>query len=107
MASNLISPLLWMSLPFKSETAFLDWGGQHQTWHYALARATKTAFILLDDLRDNMESHASLHNQIADALGVSRVGDMTSFSLEDETSWISFHYLNAADHERFRVAAGI
>lgn len=105
--ANLISPLLWQSVPFASETAYLDFHGQHERWHYELAKATGTPFILTDDLKQNLTPHANMHNALADALGVTRVGDLETFDLEDETSWISFHFLNAADHQRFRTPAGL
>ena len=105
--SNIISPLLLQSVPHGSETAWLDALGVMGTWHYNLARATRTPYILLDDLKENLAPHASLHNAVADALGVTSVGDLESFDLEDETSFISFMFLEAADLMRFRAAAGL
>lgn len=105
--SNLPSPLLLQSVPFGSETAYLDALGFIGQWHYNLARATGTSYRLLDDLKDNLATHAALHNEVADALGVTRVGDLESFSLDDETSWVSFWFLESADLTRFRAAAGL
>lgn len=77
-------------------------------WHYELSRSTKTSYRLLDDLYDgNLASHAAMHNEVSDALGVTRVGDLESFSLDDETSFISFFFLEASDLERMRRAAGL
>lgn len=103
----MISPLLWMSTPFDSETSYLDFHGMHERWHYELAKATRTPFILTDDLKDNLAPHASMHNALAQALNVTKVGDLESFDLNDETSWISWMFLNAADHVRFRSLAGL
>jgi hypothetical protein len=105
--SNLISPLLFQSVPFGSETAYRDFLGQLGSWHIELAKSTGTSYRLLDDLKDNLEGHAAMHNEVADALGITKVADLTSFDLTDETSWISFLFLEASDLTRFRTAAGL
>lgn len=105
--SNLISPLLFQSVPFGSETAWLDFLGQDASWHYELARATGTPYILIDDLKTNLAPHAAMHNAVAEALGISKVGDLESFDLEDETSFVSFMFLESADLMRLRAAAGL
>jgi len=105
--SNLISPLLFQSVPFGSETAWLDFLGQDASWHYELAKATGTSYRLIDDLKQNLEGHAAMHNEVADALGVTKVGDLTSFDLEDETSFVSFMFLESSDLQRMRAAAGL
>lgn len=76
-------------------------------WHYNLARATKTPYILLDDMKTNLAPHASLHNAVAEALGITKVGDLESFDLEDEVSFVSFMFLESSDLMRMRAAAGL
>lgn len=105
--SGLISPLLFQSVPFGSETAWLDFLGSCGAWHYELARATGTSYRLIDDLKQNLASHAAMHNELADSLGVTRAADLESFSLEEETSFISFMFLESADLTRFRAPAGL
>ena len=105
--SNMISPLLFQSTPFGSETAWNDFLGQDGMWHLNLAKATGTPYILIDDLKQNLAPHAAMHNAVADALGITKVGDLESFDLEDETSFISFMFLEAADLMRMRAAAGL
>lgn len=75
--------------------------------HTELAKATQTRIVLLDDLRENLRNHAILHQDIARALGVSPAGDLESFDLTDKASWVSWHFLNSADHVRFMSAAGL
>src|SRR5882724_11199941 len=103
----MISPLLFQSVPFGSETSWLDFLGQDANWHYQLAKVTKTPYILIDDLKQNLAPHAAMHNAVADALGISKVGDLESFDLEDEVSFVSFMFLESSDLMRMRAAAGL
>ncbi len=105
--SNLISPLLFQSVPFGSETAFKDFLHQDAMWHLELAKATGTRYVLIDDLKENLASHAAMHNDVASALGITKVGDLESFDLSDETSFISFMFLESQDLARMRTAAGL
>jgi hypothetical protein len=103
----MISPLLWQSVPFGDPDAYFDFLRSHESWHFELAKATKTRFQLLDDLRENLQPHQTMHDALALAFGITRVADLTSFDLSDEQSWLGWHTLNAQDHERFRIASGI
>ena len=105
--SNIVSPLLFQSVPFGSETSWLDFLGSCGQWHLALARATGTRYNLIDDLKKNLQPHSDMHDAIASALGITKVGDLTSFDLEDETSFVSFMYLESSDLMRMRAAAGL
>ena len=128
--SSLISPLLWQSIPFRGpnksvppgqefvpygvleapdfgDDAFADFQGQHQQWHIELAKLTNTRFVLMDDLKDNLQPHGTMHRDVALALGVSPVTDLESFDLRDETSWVSWHFLNSQDHSRFQLVTGL
>ena len=107
MPSNLISPLLWESIPFADETAFLDWLGQHQFWHNALSQVTGTPVLLFDDLRMEMLRHADTHAAVAHALQIPVAPDLASYDLRDRESFEGFHQVHALDHDRLRKAAGI
>ena len=126
----LISPLLWQSCPFKAplpdvtggigsvpfgildeadadHTAFFQFLGEHQQWHRELAKVTNTEFLLFDDLKNNLANHARVHRDLATALGITAVSDLESFDLRDETSWVSFMFLNGQDHQRFQLVTGL
>ena len=103
----MISPLLWQSTPYGDPDAFDDFLGMHAAWHLELAKVTQTRYVLLDDLRTNLLPHARLHDALATAFGITRVADLESFDLEDETAWINWHLLNSLDHQRFQIASGI
>lgn len=91
MASNLQSPLLWQALQFGAPNAWLDWLGVHQQWHRELAINSGKRFCLFDDMKENLELHAIVHDELASHYGVSPVGDLVSFDLNDEASWQGFH----------------
>jgi hypothetical protein len=108
MPSNLISPLLWQSVPFKDNDAWLDFMGQHDRWHQAFAIKLKIAWFPMDDLREELSAHQRLHDATADSLGIPRAGDLTSYDLKnDRDSYTSWHFLHSNDHQRFRLAAGL
>ena len=68
MTTNLMSPLLWQSVPFKDNDAWLDFVGVHEQWHIILAGQTKTRRVPLDDLRDNLTAHDLMHKDLGLAL---------------------------------------
>lgn len=107
--SNLVSPLLWQSTPTKDETAWQGFLGDHDRWHQLLAQITKTPWLPLDDLRSSygLGTHQNMHDRVADALGIARAGDISSFDLSDPDQFISFMYLNSLDHQRLRLVLGI
>ena len=105
--TNLISPLLWATIPFKDPDAFTEFLMPHQFWHQELAKATKTRWYLLDDFRTSLSPHGKMHDQVADALGLSHVGDWVGYDLTDEESYVNFMLTHAQDHERLRRALGI
>jgi hypothetical protein len=107
MPSNLISPLLWQSVSFGDEDAYLDWLGQHGFWHDALAAVTATPRLNFDDLRLEMLRHANVHAAVAKALGVPVAPDLASYDLRDRESFVGFMQTHALDHQRLRVAAAI
>lgn len=105
--SNLMSPLLWQSVPFKDEDAFTDFLGQHNRWHALLSQLTNTRFVNTDDLREQLDNNARMHADVADALGIPRVDDLRSFDLTNEESFVSFLYLESRDLQRLRQSAGV
>lgn len=107
MITNLLSPLLWQSVPFQDEDSFLDFMGVHDQWHRILATSTKTRWRNLDDLKTELQPHAEMHDDLADSLGLSRVADLVSYDLTNKESFISFMQANALDHQRLRAAAGL
>lgn len=103
----MINPSLWISIPFRDSDAWYDFLAQHDRWHFELAKKTKTRWYPLDDLRESLGPHARLHNVVADALGLPQVNDLESFDLHEEASYQSWQLLNAQDHGRLMLAAGI
>lgn len=122
MPSNLISPLLWQSIPHQDPDAWDDFLGQHQAWHETLAKVTGTAWMPLD-LRPfggpaDAESRQKLtraalgenqlmHNAVADALQVARDGDLVSYDLADRDQFVGWCWVHSLSHERLRQAAGL
>lgn len=107
MPSNLMSPLMFQSVPFADPDAWDDFQGVHAAWHRELAKATGTLFIPMDDLRSNLLPHGMMHDAIADALGLTRAADLLSFDLADRDSYYGFQQTNGLDHIRFRIATGL
>lgn len=105
--SSLQSPLLFQSVPFGDKDSWLSFLRDHDQWHMELAKQTQTAFLPMDDLRDNLAPHARSHDALAAAYGVSPVGDLESFDLNDENSYQSWTYLHSLDHQRFQQASGL
>lgn len=102
----MISPLLWQSLSFKDETAWLDFLGQHALAHQALAGATRTRHQLLDDLREEQGPHSAMHSEVSAALGLGGAA-LEDADLNDEAAFYSWTQLHAMDHARLHVAAGV
>lgn len=101
-----MSPLLWQSVPFGDKDAWSSFLRDHDMWHNELGKQTRTRIVPMDDLRTNLALHAIVHNDLADAYGVSPVGDLESFDLNDENSYVSWLYLHSLDHSRFQQASG-
>jgi len=102
-----ISPALWISIPYADPDAFLDFGRMHDLQHRELARVTQTRWVPLDDLREHLGPHAKMHDAVARALGLPQVDDLESFDLEDENSYMAWMELNSRDHQRLNAAAGV
>lgn len=84
----------------------MDWLGHH-AWHHArLARATQTARLLIDDLRDYPDVHAGLHQAVAHALGVAPPPDFLSYDLTDRAAFEAFMLVHALDHQRLDASIG-
>jgi hypothetical protein len=120
--SGLISPLLWQTVPFADVDAWSDFLGQHALWHEALGKATGTAYHPLDLqiqgsgpnaetaqklTRAGLGLNQQMHHDIADALGVSRSGDLVSYTLSDRDQFVGWSWVHALDHERLRQLAGL
>jgi hypothetical protein len=105
--AQLLSPLLWQSVPFHDPDSWDDFAFQHEQWHRELARTLKLPFPTLDDLRGNLEPHAQAHQALAAALNLSQVNDLASADLDDETAFVGWMQLNALEHQRLRQAAGL
>lgn len=122
MPSNLISPLLWQTVPHDDVDAWEDMLGQHQAWHETLARATGTSWQPLDlrmvggppdaEARVKMQRaslavNQQMHHDVADALNVARAGDLVSYDLTDRDQLVGWLWTHSLDHERLRQAAGL
>lgn len=107
MPSNLMSPLLFQSVPFGDPDAWDDFHGVHEAWHRELAVLTGTFVVAMDDLRTNMTTHRMMHDALADALGLARASDLDNFDMNDRDSYYGFQQTNGLDHQRFRVALDI
>lgn len=105
--SDLMSPLLWATIPFKDPDAFTEFQLPHEQWHRELAKLSQTAWHALDDFRTNLEPHGKMHDALADFYGLTHVGDWVSYDLTDEESYVTFMLTHANDHQRIRLAAGI
>ena len=107
MTTNLMSPLLWQSVPFADSDAWLDFLGVHEQWHIILAGQTKTRRVPLDDLRYQLGAHDLMHKDLASALGLASPVDLASYDLQDENAYQGWAFLHALDHQRLRLAAGL
>lgn len=103
----MMSPLLWQTIPFTDQDAWLDFLGTHQDWHRQMSRITATSFNLYDDLKNTLDQHGQDHDNLADALSLPRAGDLTSFDLNDPTSFAGWMWIHALDSERLRQKAGL
>jgi hypothetical protein len=104
---NLLPPVLYQAVPFSDNDAFLDWSGQHELEHRALAQLTGTAYLPMGDLRQNLVPHDNMHKQVARALGIPPAYDLLGFDLHDRASYGSFMMTNGQDHDRFRQTLGV
>lgn len=106
---NLMSPLIWQSVPFADSDAFRDFNGVHAQWHRVMAQATRTPYFLIDDLRNGsgLERHSQMHDAVDKALGIAPPYDLVSFNLFDRESYYGFMALHANETQRQRVALGI
>jgi len=122
MPNNLIDPLLWQTIPFEDPDAWEDFLGMHQLWHETLAKATGTSWQPLDVravggpmtaeakqklTRAALMINQQMHYDVADALGISRAGDLVSYDLTNRDQYVGWGWVHSNDHERLRVAAGI
>lgn len=107
MTTNLLSPFAWATVPFKDPDAFTDFLHVHEQWQRVLCGITNVSFRLMDDLRTSLSPHGHFHDQVADALGLPRVGDWVSYDLTDEQSYVTFMQLCSQDMQRLRLAAGV
>lgn len=107
MGVNLPSPLLFQSVPWGDSDAFLDFLGVEMQWHLALARATKTRLVTLDDLRHNLKPHAQMHDDLATALNLAKASDLVSADLTKREDFEGWMETNALDLDRLRKAANL
>lgn len=105
--STLMSPRLWESISYKDPDSFHDFLFRHDGWHRELAKLTQTRYWATDDLKQNLLNHAQMHINVAQALAIPQIGDLLSFDLADPESFLNFMFLNATDHERFRLVTGL
>lgn len=98
--------VLWSQLPFGDPDSFLDWnGGPHWLIHQQLAKATGTALVELDSLRQDPFPHGILHRDLSAVLGLGASYDFTNYDLNDPESWAEFHLAHAAAHQSLAAAA--
>jgi hypothetical protein len=107
---SLFSPLLWQGMPFQHPEATLDFLGTHDAWHSVLARlpaARGVAEYRFDDLNHMLDVHQIVHEQLAQALGLSKPSDFSVYDLDVRSGWILFQQIHSLEHQRLRVAAGV
>jgi hypothetical protein len=114
--TNLISPLLWQSIPFTPENertkgydAWTDFLGFHDQWHRVIAvtLGQGSRWVVLDDLKAQGTVHQAMHDLIADTLKIPRGGDIASANLENKDEFTNWQFVHALDHQRFRLVLGI
>lgn len=105
--TNLISPLLWQGIPFDDPDSWTDFLGFHDRWHQVISTKLNIRWQILDDLKEQGESHQAMHDLIADTLKISRGGDIASANLKDKNEFTNWQYVHALDHQRFRLVMGI
>lgn len=107
--SGLISPLLWQGLPFEHPEGTLDFYGQHDFWHQALARTVGNPIpdYRLDRLPDLGDVHQRLHEVTARTLLIDPPSDFSLYDLRQREGWVLFMQIHSLEHERLRLAAGI
>lgn len=111
--SNLISPLLWQGIPFDDPDSWVDFLGYHDQWNLAIVNAIQTRFgvkvrwQILDDLKEQGSTHQEMHDAFADAMKISRGGDIASANLKDKNEFTNWQFVHALDHQRYRLVLGI
>ena len=122
MASNLISPALWQTIPFEDPDAWEDFLGQHQESHEVWAKMTQTAWTPIDLrivgggmtpeakqklTRAALGQNQQMHWDTADALGISRSGDLVSYDLTNRDQYVGWLWVHSLDHTRINAVLGI
>lgn len=107
MALPFLPLVLWESVPFGDQDAFLDWQLPHLLAHQALAKATNTPLVLLDDLRTDAFAHADMHHKMARVLGINDLWDFAGYDLTDRASYNDFMLSHAQAHAVLQKAAGL
>lgn len=101
------SPLLWGSVPFGDVVAWADFLGGHERWHRVMARVTLTRMFTMDDLKDSLDVHAELHQELAHALGAIALPGLDLYDLGEESSFVGFMQVHAAESQRLQLVAGV
>lgn len=113
---SIVDPRGWQMLPFKDETAFIDFIGSHELQHRAfndyirqvLAGPTYPVLPLGDFSGDDWhQAHQLVHDGTAFSLGIDASPDFRSYDFSDADQWASYHWLHALEHVRIREAAGL
>lgn len=106
---SLVSPLLWQATPYRHPEGELDFYGQHDFWHQALARKVGGDIpdYRLDRLWELGDIHQRLHEKDARALLIAPPSDFSLYDLRQREGWVLFMQIHSLEHERLRIAAGI
>ena len=111
--TSLISPLIWQGIPFDDPDSWSDFLGYHDQWHRVIATTIRSQlgkearWQTLDDLKEQGGAHQTMHDEIADRLGIPRGGDIASANLKDKDEFTNWQFVHALDHQRFRLVLGI
>lgn len=112
----MIDPSLIAGTPFRSKTAFEDLMGTINLIHDGLivavntltgAAVAKYPFDAYENQDDFLEQIQQQHRALSRALGIPDPPDLQSFNLRDESEWVSWIFLLAADLTRLKDAAGV
>lgn len=107
MPCNLFPPVLFQGVPFGDRDALVDFNGHHALWHRALAEATGTPFLLVDDLRINLANNNAMHEAVAVALGLPGPPDLLGYDLSDRAAFQLFMQAEGHDVRRLASALGL
>jgi hypothetical protein len=107
--TNLIAPLIWQGIPFDDPDSWSDFLGYHGSWHKVIAETLGNGmrWMNFDDLRNQGTMHQTIHDQIADRLGIPRGGDIASANLNAKDEFVNWQFVHALDHQRFRLVMGL